>query len=154
MSDKMNLDQMMQEALKQQNGPPKRPPTQIPQLVPKAPAASDHSVPGPELTEEAKAAVEYGLVRFNAIADERESLSRQVRELRNEITSLRAANEAGSSQLNEALSRLNTAQMTRDRCVADVAKYEVMFVSFKTQLEAFLSPAARAGHNPEPYDED
>jgi len=146
MQDKMNLDQMMQQALAQ--GPaPKRP-----QLVPKA----DPPDGGPELTEEARKAVEYGLVRFNTIADERESLLRQVRELRNEIVGLRAANEAGSAQLNEALSRLNSAQLTRDQCVADCAKYEVMFLSFRSQLETFLTPGVPLVrvNAPDPYTGD
>jgi chromosome segregation ATPase len=79
-----------------------------------------------------------------------------VRELRNEITSLRSANEAGSAQLNELTSRLHSAQMTRDQCVADVAKYEVMFLSFKAQLETFLTPGVPLARvrAPDPYTGD
>jgi predicted nucleic acid-binding Zn-ribbon protein len=135
---KMNLDQMMRQALNQST----QPAPNVPKLVKRdgdGQAVSKEEFDA-KMSEEARKAVEYGLVRFNTIADERESLLRRVGELRNEITQLRAANEAGSAQLNEALSRLNSAMMTRDQCVADCAKYEVMFLSFRTQLETFLTP--------------
>lgn len=140
MSD-MQLDKMMQEALRMQGMSGTTPtPTKRPSQPPKLVKRDEGGPHGSELTAEARTAVEYGLVRFNAIADEREALLRKVDELKNEIVGLKIHAQSVEANLNEAMSRLVSAQLTRDQCVADVAKYEVMFLSFRSQLETFLTP--------------
>jgi hypothetical protein len=74
--------------------------------------------------------------------DEVDALTKQTNVLLAKIAGLEAQNEVYKGNLNETVSRLNSAIMVRDQCVADCAKYETMFLSVRGLLERFLTPGA------------
>jgi hypothetical protein len=103
-----------------------------------------HSPPSiaPELPDDRKAAIEYGLTQFQTIADERDRLFQEVRELRSMLAEREVALDARQAHIADMESRVNSAMMIRDQAVADRAKYETMFISIFAQLRAFDVPTA------------
>jgi septal ring factor EnvC (AmiA/AmiB activator) len=93
------------------------------------------------LREDRAAAVEAGLVHYQMVAAERDSLAKELANSKNEIASLKVVAEAQAAQLNEMLSRISSMQLVRDQAVAERAKYETLFASFQAILRTFAVPA-------------
>ena len=96
----------------------------------------------PDLPADRKAAVEYGLSQFQAIAAERDRYAVRVHELESELAAHRVELDGRERYIAEMESRVNSAMLVRDQAVADRAKYETMFISVFAQLRAFNVPAA------------
>lgn len=94
----------------------------------------------PELTERRKAAVEHGLTQYQQLADERDKLEAETRELRTQIAGYKVAAEADNSRILQLESRANSMVLERDQAIADLAVYQALFVSIKAQLRAFNVP--------------
>ena len=95
-----------------------------------------------DLPLDRKAAVEAGLAHYQLVSAERDALQRQLHDLRSEIAALKVVAEAQKSQMTELESRNATMQAIRDQAVAERAKYETLFMSFKAMLRTFQIPAA------------
>jgi len=95
-----------------------------------------------DLPPDRKAAVEAGLAHYQLISAERDSLQRQLNDMRSEMAALKVVAEAQKSQMLELESRNTTMQLIRDQAVAERAKYETLFMSFQAMLRTFNIPAA------------
>lgn len=95
-----------------------------------------------ELPQDRKAAVEAGLAHFQLVSAERDSLQRQLHDMRSEMAALKVVAEAQKSQMTEMESRNATMLAIRDQAVAERAKYETLFMSFQAMLRTFNIPAA------------
>jgi hypothetical protein len=94
------------------------------------------------LREDRKAAVEAGLVHYQMVADERDTLAKELAKCKNDIASLKVVTEAQVAQINNMESRVASMQLVRDQAVAERAKYETLFASFQAMLRTFVIPAA------------
>jgi len=101
-----------------------------------------NGTPTPDLPEDRKAAVQYGLEQFQVIASERDVLQRENFALKSDIAGLKVALEAQTTQMSEMESRVATAMLTKDQALAERIKYEGLFVAIFAQLRAFQVPAA------------
>lgn len=95
-----------------------------------------------ELPESRKAAIQQGLEFFQETAAERDRLQAENAQLRVDLAGYKVVVEAKEELLNQAESRINSALLARDQAIAERAKYETLFASFKAQLNAFAIPAA------------
>lgn len=94
-----------------------------------------------ELREDRKAAVEAGLVHYQLVADERDSLIKELLSCKNEMAGLKVVAEAQQAQINEMESRVASMQVVRDQALAERIKYECLFASIQAQLRTFSVPA-------------
>ena len=96
---------------------------------------------GVQLQEDRRAAVEAGLVHYQMVAAERDSLIKELAAVRNELAGLKVVAEAYKSQMNDIESRITSMQLIRDQAIAERAKYETLFASFQAMLRTFAIPA-------------
>ena len=93
------------------------------------------------LREDRKAAVEAGLVHYQMVADERDTLAKELAKCKNDIASFKVVTEAQVAQINNMESRVASMQLIRDQAVAERAKYETLFASIQALLRTFVIPA-------------
>ena len=99
------------------------------------------------LNESGEAAVKYGLVQWQAMSQERDSLRERVHQLEADLAGYKVVVEAQTSQLAHADSKVAEMALVRDQAIARAIKWEVLWRSVKAQLNAFQIPS-------EPYISD
>jgi hypothetical protein len=77
-----------------------------------------------------------------AVAAERDQLAADNAKLKSDIVLYKVEIEARHSEIAELRSNEQTAQLMRDRAIAERAKWEALFISIQAQMRAFDVPAA------------
>ena len=96
----------------------------------------------PDLPEQRRAAVEAGLLHYQAIATERDELVREVSDLKSQLAALKEIIEVNQARFADMDSLTATARLQRDQAIADRAKYESLFIGIYAQMRAFAVPCA------------
>ena len=94
----------------------------------------------PRAATEDEQAIAYAASKWRSIEAERDQLIKVNNQLRVHISSLQATLDAKEAQIGEIESRCHTLQAERDQAVADRSVYEVLWISIRSQLQAFEPP--------------
>jgi uncharacterized small protein (DUF1192 family) len=106
---------------------------------------------GSELSQQRKAAVQYGLEQHNHVADERDAFEKEVRDLRMQVAGYKVAMDAMEVSTKQAIderdmriaaleNQMQSQRAERDQAVADRAVYETLFRASKVLYDEFVPP--------------
>ena len=94
----------------------------------------------PRAATEDEQAIAYAASKWRSIEAERDQLVKVNNQLRVHISSLQATLDAKEAAIGEIESRCHALQAERDQAVADRSVYEVLWISIRSQLQAFEPP--------------